>query len=910
LISAAVAAVLLGSGRFVEQPGDDQTWWSETPLARPAVPEVNDESWPANPIDHFILARLEANGLEPNPRASKAELIRRASYDLIGLPPTPEEVRAFVEDENPGAWENLIDRLLASPHYGEKWGRHWLDLVRFAETDSYERDRLKPNAWKYRDYVIESFNADKPYDRFIIEQLAGDELGEKTTLDSIIATGYYRLGIWDDEPADPLQAQYDDLDSILATTSQVMLGMSLNCARCHDHKGDPIPQKDYYRFLAFFENIKPYREINRGNEPTYENVLRNVDVNLGASEYEENLESYEDRRESLLKSIAEVRERVTTSRKMNDSRQGPILHLSFDDQTTLAVSREGLEIEGNPESIEGKHGRALRFNRRDALKLPRPVQDDLTMAFWFNTTETGPGGNDYRWFLGAGLMDGEVPGIVDDFGVSYHSDGRITAGTGRPETFIHSPGGYNDGAWHHVAFTRSQESGEIALYLDGERVASATGSTNPLNTPDFITIGRIQAGGRHFRGAMDDVRFYDRVLDQRAILDLVYDSGFSEGFVAFVLAEFGEEEHRRYGELIDELISLKRPVRAQTEVLCVQDRGASPPESFVRIRGNAVAKGDPVQAGYPALLTSETASYLEPPDDSVSSYRRRTLAEWIASPDNDRTARVMANRLWQFHFGRGLCPTPNDFGRLGLPPTHPMLLDWLASELIEQDWSLKRMHKLIMTSSAYRMSSRGQAEALADDPQNNLLWRFDMRRLTAEEIRDSILVINGTLNPEMGGPGVYPPMPKEALATSSRPDEAWGKSSPEDATRRSVYIHVKRSLIYPMLESFDLADTDFTCPVRFTTTQPTQALTMINSEFTNEQAHVFADRLREDSGDDLRAQVERAIELATQRDALDDEIKEGLRLIESLRADGFSERESLDYFCLIVLNLNEFVYLD
>jgi hypothetical protein len=309
-------------------------------------------------------------------------------------------------------------------------------------------------------------------------------------------------------------------------------------------------------------------------------------------------------------------------------------------------------------------------------------------------------------------------------------------------------------------------------------------------------------------------------------------------------------------------------------------------------------------------LTTAAPRIPAPPAGARSTGRRLVLANWIASPDNPLTARVMANRVWQNHFGRGIVRSTNDFGFQGTRPTHPELLDWLAAELIDGGWRLKRLHRLILLSSAYRMSAQGQEKALAADPANDALWRFDMRRLTAEEIRDSLLAVSGNLNLKMYGPGIYPEIPKEVLAGQSQPGRGWPKSSPEEAARRSVYIHIKRSLIYPILETFDVAETDRSVPVRFATTQPLQALTMMNGDFLNKQAAVFADRLRREAKD-VPGQVRRGLYLATQRPPTEAEVRRGVDLIAALqREDGLSETAALNGFCLVVLNLNEFLYLD
>jgi hypothetical protein len=688
----------------------DRAHWAFQLVKRPTPPI---SSAAAHPIDAFILAKLQAKGLQPNPPTTKRELIRRLYYDLIGLPPTPQEMETWLNDPSPNAYEKLVDRLLESPHYGEKWGRHWLDLVHYAETNSYERDNPKPNAWRYRDYVIRSFNQDKPYDQFIREQLAGDELshGEPGTLapgsadDAIIATGYYRLGIWDDEPTDREQARYDGLDDIVATTGQVFLGLTFDCARCHDHKIDPIPQKDYYRLLSFFHNINHFR-------------------NGGAT-----------------------------------------------DEVVLADTA----------------GKQLYEQRVRALEKQR---SDLQTA---------------------------LNAFEDEFRKLYEQ----VQGAGGPQ-------------------------------------------------PDFAKLVRSEGA---------------RLL--------------------------GKERFQRYEEQRRELEALKKQTVPAEKALCVTEAGRTAPETFVMLRGNPHVKGDKVEPAFPLILGGQAPVFPQPPPSAKTAGRRLVLANWIASKDNQLTARVMANRVWQYHFGRGLVRSSSNFGTQGDKPTHPEMLDWLASELVQNGWRLKSLHRLITTSNAYRMSSRGNSAALAADPANDLFWRFDMRRLSAEEIRDSILSVTGCLNPKMFGPSMYVDIPKEVMAGQSAPGYGWGKSPPEEQNRRSIYIHVKRSLLTPILESFDIAETDRSTPARFTTTQPTQALGMLNSEFLNKEAARLAARLSKEAGRDISKQVELALRLVAQREPSAAEIQRGVKLIETLRIkDGASSEMALKYFCLMALNLNEFVYLD
>jgi hypothetical protein len=552
--------------------------------------------------------------------------------------------------------------------------------------------------------VIRSLNSDKPYDQFVTEQFAGDEIRDGGS-EAIIATGYYRLGIWDDEPSDPEQARYDGLDDILATTGQVFLGLTLDCARCHNHKFDPIPQQDYYRLLAFFQNINPYR-------------------NGGATD------------EALL----------------------------FRDPTAKRVYEERL--------------RALEQKRSETQV--------------------------------------EIRAIEDEFRALY---GAHAAEAAQPE----------------------KRARELARLLN-ETGASVLGS----------------------------------------------------------------ERFERYRALVRTLGELTKERPPAEAALCVTEAGPRAPESFVLARGNAHAPAEKVEPGFPAVFHAPPPALATPAPDAMTSGRRTVLARWIASRDNPMTARVMVNRLWQHHFGRGIVRSPNNFGTGGDKPTHPELLDWLASEFLANGWRLKPMHRMVLLSQAYRMSSRSDAAAVAADPSNDLFWRFDMRRLTAEEIRDSILSLTGTLNPRM-----YVEIPAQVMQGQSQPGKGWGRSPPDEQARRSIYIHVKRSLLTPILQSFDLAETDRSTPTRFVSTQPTQALGMLNGDFLNQQAAALAARLTQEAPGDTTAQARRALALATGRRPADAAVRHAVELIDSLqRREGATPELALECFCLMVLNLNEFLYLD
>jgi len=687
-------------------------WWAFQPVTRPEPPAVQNDAWCRNEIDRFILGKLEANGYQPAPAADRLALIRRACYDLTGLPPTAEQVAEFVNDPDPAAFEKLVDRLLESPHYGEKWGRHWLDLVRYAESNSFERDGTKPYVWRYRDYVIRSFNDDKPYDRFLTEQLAGDELPEVTP-ETMAATGYYRLGQWDDEPADPLQAKYDELDDILATTAQTMLGLTVNCARCHDHKIDPIPQADYYKLLSFFGNVRHYG----------------------------------------------VRA----------------------EETVLDASVTVMDAGENPAVVD------ITENRQDVQRLKE--------------------------------IEKQIAGIEDlvkaDFQPVEHEDFQYEM---------------------------------RRLELIEKRVGTV------------IT--------------QDQFSQYRRLL-------------------------------RRKKEVQDIIGGQK------VSILSVKESGPKLAKMHIMVRGNPHVQGVEVTPGFPEVFDAADPEYAPLPGRN-SAGARLALARWIASPDNPMTARVMVNRIWQYHFGDGIVRTSSDYGYQGNAPTHPELLDWLASEFVENGWSIKHMHRQIMLSAAWQMSGQFNEAAYARDPENKMLWRYSLRRLTAEELRDSILMASGQLNLEdMFGPSIYPTLPQEVLKGQSMPGDGWPGSPIDQENRRSVYVHVKRSLQVPLLASHDMADTDFTCPVRFVTTQPTQSLNMMNSVFSARAATEMAARAKALYPDDRAGQIAEAFRRVTQREIREQDRQRLVKLVDDwIHADALSEEQAMHQLCLLMLNLNEFVYLD
>ena len=895
------------------------SWWAYRELATPAAPQVRDAAWCRNDVDRFILARIEAAGLKPAAEADRATLIRRATYDLTGLPPTPEEVAAFAADQLPDAYERLIDRLLASPHYGEKWARHWLDLVRYADTNGFERDSDKNSAWKYRDFLIRALNDDMPYARFVKAHVAGDELADRD-FDTLVATGFYRLGLWDDEVPDLKQALADDMDSMVDTTARTFLAISMNCARCHDHKGDPIRQKEYYQFAAYFAGVAPYKE-SPFNSIEADNVLRMVRSDFGKVDPEAEIKEFIAKRDAIVQEIRmiEAKSGFATLDAFPDIAPASGLVAQFKFEDAKSADAVNAVAGGAAASVRdagfeapGIIGKCFHFDGGDdRVELERPIGDDFTISFFFRTTDVGGGSDgDRRWFLGKGLVDGEIPGIVRDFGVSYISHGYVSAGTGDPETFVSSGPGHNDGRWHHVAFTRSRETGDIALWVDGVAVDRARGSKARLDSPRKLSIGAMLPGGGAFTGDIDEVRLYDRVLGEVEIRATALGLDAPDARRAQIAERAGAAAVARFDELHAPLAALRAPDWKGETVLAVREM-KNVPEMHVMLRGSPHSLGDKVEPIVPLIAARFHSDPAVKPAHGESSGRRLALANWMTDARNGLAWRTVANRLWQHHFGVGICPTPNDFGRLGEQPTHPELLDWLAATMVERGGSMKAMHRLMMTSAAYRMSSIPNADALAKDAPNELLTRFRMRRLSAEELRDSMLVANGTLNAAMGGPPVLPPLPKEVLETSSRPNEVWPLTDRESWTRRSLYIKLKRSLQHPLMTSFDLADLDSPCPVRFATVVPTQSLSMMNGVLTNEESAKLARRVEREFPGDRRKQIVRARELASGRTPSAKEVDEAIAFLDEIqRTEGLSPEKAMDSLCLVLFNLNEFLYID
>jgi hypothetical protein len=675
-------------------------WLLKKPAA-PAIPTVTDADWVKNPIDAFILAKLAAKGLKPAPAASKRVLLRRATFDLIGLPPTPEEVAAFEKDTAADAYEKMLDRLLADPRYGERWARHWLDLARFAESDGFAIDGERPTAWRYRDYVIRSLNKDKPYDLFVKEQIAGDEMPGDDRSEKMVALGFLRMGTWEADANFKTQLRQDVLNELTGTVGQVFLGFTVGCARCHDHKYDPIPQRDFYRLQSFFAPMRvedrPAPFVEAENPKRMKELMRR---------YEDESEESAEALKVLEKQMKEkycARKNI----KADDKKAGDFLG-------------------------------ALR-NQRD-----------------------------------------------ETFSAEEHKQWR-------------------------TAFDLARKLRETAARY--RPVAYSVSDVAPPHVPELAST-YVLAGGE--------------------------------------LANRGEKVE---------------------------------PGFLQAVTGN----GDPAKI----------------PFAGGSSGRRTALAEWIASPDNPLTARVMVNRLWLYHFGEGIVRTPSDFGLNGDRPTHPELLDYLATQFSEKKWSLKAMHKLMLLSSTYRQSTEHPdfKKSAEVDPKNTLYWRMNWQRLEGETIRDSILAVSGQLRGGSSGPGVFVSVPADVAEGFEF--FKWFPSDDAEQARRTIYTFQRRSVMNPMVEVFDGANMSEVCSRRSSTVVPTQAFSLLNSEFTNTQAANFAKYVIEHAGPDPAKGMDAAFLRALGRMPSARERDRYLSL-----ASGKSQLEALTQLGVVLFNLNEFLYLE
>jgi cytochrome c553 len=870
---------------------DGQGWWAFQPLNRPASPAVRERAWVRTPIDAFILGRLEAERLHYSPEADRRTLIRRLTFDLHGLPPTPEEVDRFLDDRAPDAYEKLVDRLLASPRYGERWGRHWLDVVHFGDTHGYDKDKRRDHAWPYRDYVIRSLNEDVPYARFIREQVAGDVLDPDDPR-AVIATGFIAAGPWDfvghvelgEQTVEKLKTRLLDRDDMVANTMSTFVSMTVHCARCHDHKFDPIPQRDYYRLQAVFAGVErgdrlyDTREMDRrrheleGERRAASDRLEAIDRKIAATASPEAV-----RLEAGIKALREQlaqAPRAGAGIKAISPSNGyhSAIHATPDVTSWVQVDL----------------GRSLPIEEI-RLVPARPVDFADTPGFGFPVRFRVEVSDDADFGKGraVAVVVEERPDLpdVDDEPYAISGGGRMARVVRVTATRLWKRS--ND-----YVFALS----ELEVISGGEDVARG----KPVSALDSIEGGLW--GRAHLVDGFDSRRARPAAADPAAArrdqllarireLERVRRRA-AEASIDPTLRSDRESARKEVAEL-DARIKALSP---GTLVYAVQSRRPRPIN--VLRRGEVEQPGEPVGPGSLSCVPGLNALFAA--DLRDEGKRRAALAEWIASPANVLTWRSIANRLWHYHFGRGLVDTPNDFGRNGSRPTHPELLDWLAVELRDGGrQSLKAIHRMIVCSAVYRQSSRDDPASARVDADNRWLWRMNRQRLDAEELRDSVLAVSGTLDSTMGGPGFA------LFRFKDDHSPIYDHTAPEAidnprVRRRTVYRFVVRSVPNPFLDCMDSADPNINTPVRSTTITALQALALLNDLFVVKQSRELAHRLESIDRDPAR-QVEAAFVRAlgrpphpAERDAL----------------TAYARKHGLANACRLLFNTNEFLFID
>lgn len=772
--------------------------WSFKPVVRSPLPTTANTNWPRNSIDRFVLRRLETAGMSPAEPADRRTWLRRVYFDLIGLPPTPADIEAFANDERPDAYQRVVDRLLASPQFGQRYGQHWLDLVRYADTHGFEVNTERPHAWPYRDYVIAAFNNDTPYDRFIREQLTGDALQQDAATGFLVTAAVLLPGQIGKDDASKRLARHDSLAEMIINTSDTFLGMSVGCARCHDHKFDPITQRDYYAMEAFFAGVQ------YGDRPMQGELS----------------EAKRNRIQSLEKQLAVVKQEISAF----ESKTGGKLQSTNPKENVVEFASREVKF--------------VRFTIHDAnlhptLGLIEPCIDEFEI-----------------------FTDAAEPNNV-----ALASAGCKVTASGSRTSALHKLEHVNDGEYGNRKSWMSSEAGRGWLLFE---------------LPKPIAINKI-VWGRDRTG-----KYHDR-LATAFTLEAGVDINEMQT-LAHIPPGKPNDLLAKQKKLNDELAAARKPP------MVYGGKFTTPAATHLLFRGDAEQPRDEIA---PAVISSLGNVAL--PTDAAEQQRRKSLASWIADSRNPLTARVMVNRIWQWHFGVGLVATASDFGRKGEPPSHPELLNYLADEFVKSGWSMKQLHRQIVLSAAYRQSSQVNADYQQRDANVRLLWRFPSRRLEAETIRDAMLHVSGELNLQTGGRG-FDLFKSRGGLNGFPPVESF----PPAGLRRMIYAHKVRMERDVVFGAFDCPDAGQTTARRRQSTTPIQALNLFNSQFTTDRAEAFATRVRGLVGDDIERQIQQACLLAFGRRPFKREIQDYA---------AFVREHGLPPFCRVLLNSNEFLFL-
>ncbi len=852
------------------EPDPDEHWSFSAPEC-PELPAVTNASWARNAIDTFVLARLESEGVEPSPEADRHTLIRRLSLDLLGLLPTPEEVDAFVNDTSPDAYEKLVDRMLASPHFGERWARHWLDLARYADSDGFEKDSPRPYAWRYRNWVIEAINRDLPFDQFTVEQLAGDLLPEPT-IEQRVATGFHRNTLTNREGGtDPEQFRVEAVVDRVNTTGSVWLGLTVACAQCHTHKYDPITQREYYSLFAFFnqadeknipaplaDQLPRYRREKEAFDKVHDQLKATLatydehELPLAMETWEEGLRLPDPYWAPLEASFATSAEGATVTPQADGSLL--VTGQAVDtDRTVVAFHTDSpkisaLRLEVLPHESLGSNGPGRAPNGNFVLS-----ELKMQVAPSSNPVELKP----------VTLTNASASVEQGDFPAASAIDGKPKTGWAiggakgrRNEAVFETQGkvGFEGGTL--IVLTLDQNhGGEHTLGRFRVAVTSAARPIRATGIPDDVAEVLLTAADQR-----------DEAQHKRL---LAYYRGIDSG-------------HAKLKRALDEHAANSpdtRAIKAQAMV-----RTSQPRTTHVHIRGDFLREGAEVPPSVPAVLPP-----LAPRNGKAD---RLDLARWIVAEENPLSARVAANRIWMHLFGTGIVETPEDFGTRGELPSHPELLDWLATEYRRQGWSRKAMIKLIVTSATYRQVSHTREELVDRDPKNRWLARQNRFRLSAEVIRDLSLDASGLLHSEIGGPSVHPPQPAGIAELTYAGSARWKVSPAPDRYRRGLYTWFQRTSPYPMLMTFDAPDSNVSCTRRRRSNTPLQSLTLLNDPVFVECAQHLGKRVSENIEGDVAARIRRAWVRCTSRPPTEAEVERLVHLYREMRDAYRQEQEA------------------
>ena len=936
--------VVLLAVKALAADDDKSDWWSFKPASRPAPPSVQNQKWARNPVDQFILAKLEAEGLSPSPEADRRTLIRRLSFDLIGLPPTPEEVAAFQRVHNPDAYEKLVDRLLTSPRYGERWARHWLDTVHYGETHGYDKDKPRPNAWPYRDYVIRALNDDKPYSRFVEEQLAGDVLFPDEP-DGIAALGFIAAGPWDFvghvelpiEKTDGLIARYNDRDDMVMTTMSTFQSLTVHCARCHNHKFDPISQKDYYSLQAVFAGVDradhsfdtnktvllQRRELLAKQKPL---AKRFTELTNQVARITTPAIAALDARLTKLKAQAAVganeKSPANGYHSAIESKPDATKWVQVDLGQSMPLAEVKL-IPARPVDFPDTPGFGFPARFRVEISEEADFKSAQTITNFTATDFKNP--SDNAVVFAAGARRGRFVRVTatklwertSDYVFALAELQVIISGTnaalGAPVTGLDS---IEAGLWSTKFLVDgfssrkklSEENAPDQKKLEAE-ITALTKQRRELQ--EVATDDATKNELRDVTSRLDDLNKQLAALPPPAKVYAAASEFKSEGNFkpphgprpVYLLAR---GDVKRPGDLMTAagLPCVPGPnPDFKGQFTSAREGGArhdenSPPEPLAPTP-NPVGTRSTASPSFPRedWDAGGTRPYQTRSDAHGEGARRAALARWITDPRNLNTRRSLVNRVWHYHFGRGIVETPNDFGHMGALPTHPELLDWLAYWFAENGESLKKLHRLIVTSATYRQSTAVQLEAAKRDADNRYLWRMNRARIDAETIHDTMLAVSGKLDLTMGGPSVQQFFFKDDHSPVY--DYTRFDVDSPGANRRSIYRFVVRSVPDPLMESLDCPDASILTPKRNVTVTALQALAVLNNPFVLRQSELLAARVA--AVGSLKKQIQQAYQLALNREPTPAEVKKLLP---------FAQKNGLASLCRLIFNTSEFMFVD